>query len=602
MTMRTSKVSHRSSFRPIRTVGRLALVVCTASLLVGTVLLQAPAGAAAPVATSTSLKAFPGKLDSGEAVAFVATVSDPTSRSVAPVGQVVFTVTSTVDSSTVTCGGAGDTQPVVSKTATCYLGAGLLSSLAPYTVAAAYSDTLNATYGPSSTSLSQGVSPGKTFTSLAASSNPTVSGQPLSFTASVAVLSPANDTPTGSVTFTGVTCDGGNVIAVVAHAAQCTISGGLPSSGSPYKVTAVYGGDPNNSPSKVAKFVQTVNPAGAALALSATPGNCVGMLCTISEGTPIAFTATVNTVGLGGMPTGPVDFSVLPAGSTTSLTCQGGNAQGITGGQAICNFPSGLPADIYYTVKAVLADPNFQPAAATLYENEGLVSTNTTVSGPGTVGAGATFTISAQVTPIGTSAIRPTGFVELEVCGSNSNFGNSCQGGPSAVDPATGQASIVIGGGLSTGGYKLYATYLGDQNFYSSSAKPGGIFVVLSQTVITISSSANAALENTPFTLTAVLSTPNGSSGSGYTGPPTGNLVFTITGPAPSPITCLDGNNVPLGTLQIEGTATCYFDQGLPDTAAPVAASYAVNVSYAGDFNFAASSANYTQLVVPPAP
>ena len=57
--------------------------------------------------------------------------------------------------------------------------------------------------------LSANINRGATSTALISSSNPTVSGQPVTYTATVAPTSPATGSPTGSVTFaiSGTVCD-----------------------------------------------------------------------------------------------------------------------------------------------------------------------------------------------------------------------------------------------------------------------------------------------------------------------------------------------------------------------------------------------------------
>ena len=110
---------------------------------------------------------------------------------------------------------------------------------------AAYTDNVDSHFIPSSGSLNQAVNPGGTTTTLASSSNPSVSGQPVTFVATVSVNSPATGTLTGSVTFAGVSCDGGDTVPLSGNMASCVVSGGLTSAGSPYTMTASYGSDPN---------------------------------------------------------------------------------------------------------------------------------------------------------------------------------------------------------------------------------------------------------------------------------------------------------------------------------------------------------------------
>ncbi len=593
----------RSSNRVLRTLTRLAMAAGAAGVLAVGVA-QAPAGAATgpPWATATKVTSSVTKPVTGQPVTFTATVTVPFHSSFVPTGTVTFTITSNVDSSTVNCD-SGNVVATTGNTASCTVSGGLLASLSTYAVTASYVDTNDSTYNSSQGSLTTTVLPGKTTTGVTSSVDPSVTGQPVDFTATVAVVSPAVGALSGSVTFTGVTCDAGNTVPVTGGMAQCAVSAGLTHTGSSYTVTAAYGSDPNFAASS-GHVGQVVSADAATVVLSANPNTCSGNLCTATEGTPIAFTGTVSANAPGaGTPAGSLVFKILPAGSKTSLTCSGGNTQPVVTGQATCSLPAGLPADVYYTVSAQFtSDPNYLTATATLYENEGLLSTSTTLSvAPKSLGAGESFTVTAQVNPLATSSNAPTGYVDITVCGANSVGPNGCQGGAAAVDPVTGQAQLLVGGGEFPGTYYVHAQYLGDQNFYSSVAKSKSILIGLSSTAIAISSSLNPSVDSAAVSLTAVLNVPDGAAGSTLVGPPTGSLVFTITGPSGT-ITCLDGNNVPLGTDQVEGSAQCILPYGtLTDPAAPGNTTYAVNVTYAGDSNFRASAANFTQTVVPPA-
>ena len=134
------------------------------------------------------------------------------------------------------------------------------------------------------------------FTILTASPNPSLSGQPTIFTATV---SGGFSTPTGTVTFlkgtsllATATLDN-NGLATYA----CT---GLTSAGSPYTVTAVYGGDSGSMGSTSAVLPQTVSQSSssAVLASSLNPS---------ALNQTVVLTATVAVTPPGqGTPTGTV--------------------------------------------------------------------------------------------------------------------------------------------------------------------------------------------------------------------------------------------------------------------------------------------------------
>jgi hypothetical protein len=590
------------SMRRLNKPVRLALVAGAATILIGAAL-ELPAAAAPapapPYTTTTTITSSVKAPVTGQAVTFTATVkaARPKAEPI-PLGTVVFLVTAS-DSSIVSCD-AGNTVTLSGGTAQCSISGGLLSGIAPYAVTASYTDTVDSNDVASVGTLSQGVSPGPTTTGLTSSNNPTVTDQPVTFTATVAPSGAASGTLSGSVTFSGVTCDGGNTVAVSGGLAQCTISGGLDASGSPFTVQATYGSDPNFADSTSPKVHQTVTPTGATVVLASDPNTCQGNLCTTSEGTPVTFTATAS--GAYGTPTGSIMFTILAAGqkSKDGLTCDGGNLVGLSGGQASCTFAAGLSASIYYTVTATLVDPNYQSASAALYLNISLLSTDTTVSKPKDITAGETFPVTATVTALETSSNVPTGNVDITVCGGNSNGNNGCQG---AVEPvgAGGTAMLEVGGGEFPGSYDTYATYLGDQNFFGSTAKKQLFDVKQTPTTITIASSENPS-EGDAVTLTGTITAANGAAGSTLVGPPSGSLTFTITGGPNGTETCEGGNVVPLDNGQAdEDEAQCYLPAGtLTDPAAPTGnTDYTVQVSYSSDGDYLSSHAMMTQEVVP---
>ena len=133
----------------------------------------------------------------GQAVTFTATVSANAPGSGTPTGTVTFSVGSTS------------------------LGTGTLSgNLATFTTSsplAAGNDTIKASYSgdtdfkATTGTLSQTVNRDSTTTSLVSSANPSVYGQSVTFTATVAANAPGSGTPAGSVTFT----DGSIALATV---------------------------------------------------------------------------------------------------------------------------------------------------------------------------------------------------------------------------------------------------------------------------------------------------------------------------------------------------------------------------------------------------
>ena len=112
---------------------------------------------------------------------------------------------------TVSAASGTPTGTVTFKDGATTLGTGTLSggvatfatsslAIGGHTVTAVYGGDTNFT-GSTSPGLTQTVNQGATTTSLGSSANPSVFGQSVTFTATVAAASPASGTPTGTVTF-----------------------------------------------------------------------------------------------------------------------------------------------------------------------------------------------------------------------------------------------------------------------------------------------------------------------------------------------------------------------------------------------------------------
>src|SRR5207302_2543155 len=107
-------------------------------------------------------------------------------------------------------------------------------------------------------------------TAFITSVNPSVSGQTITFTATVTAVAPAAGTPSGTVTFfDGVTNLGS---AALDASGQATLSIASLAVGS-HNLTVSYSGDGNFNPSSSATLTQTVNQASSSTSLvsSANP-------------------------------------------------------------------------------------------------------------------------------------------------------------------------------------------------------------------------------------------------------------------------------------------------------------------------------------------
>jgi len=592
--------------RPLRTLAASAALVASASaLLVGALVVPAGAAGGAPYTTKVSVTSNAQNLPTGAPASFTAKVS-AIGHGV-PGGQVTFTV-SGADSSSVTCD-AGNVVPLVSGAATCSVAAGLLAASGPFMVLAQYADTLDSTYQSSSASRTQNVVLAGTSTTVTSATDPSVTGEPLSFTAAVAPSAPATGSPTGTVTFSGLTCDGGsNTVNVAGGLAQCVVSAGLVSQTGTYAVAAAYSGDANYSASAGTAH-QSVKPAATTVSLVPSTGTCTGDICSSGQGTSISFTATAQAAGTDGgtgTPTGTITFAITKPGTSASLPCDGGtNVVALTGGAATCTMSAGLPAIIYYKVTATLSAAGYQSGVGSIFENSALVATNITTSVPKTIGTGETFDVTAVVTPATgyTGSNLPTGYVNILVCGNNSNGNDGCQGGAAPVGTG-GVATLTIGGGEYLGDYTYRAVYTGDSNFYSSTAKTRLITIEKSPTTTALTEPGGFySTDGAAVAITATVAATNGAAGSTLIGPPTGNVTFTITDPNGNAVTCTGGNVVPLPTSpgEVEGSVTCILPPGTLIDSTPPLTKYTVAVNYSGDSDYVASNGRAVQFVVPAA-
>jgi hypothetical protein len=241
-----------------------------------------------PDTTKTSVSFSPNPVVVGQPVNLIATVSVRAPGRGTPTGSVKFML------GTVTLG----TAPLSGNKA-----------ILPWAFATAGSQTIKAVYlGDADDKTSSGaasrlvtstgaasllVSQNATKATLTSNAKPAVLGQPVTFTATVAAVSPGAGTPTGSVVLkdgTTVPLTGGVGIYTTSAPTQ-----GL------HSITGAYQGDANYRLSTSAGLAQRI--------LSATSVGLSSSDLSAAAGTPVTFMATVSDVAPGtGTPTGLVSF------------------------------------------------------------------------------------------------------------------------------------------------------------------------------------------------------------------------------------------------------------------------------------------------------
>jgi hypothetical protein len=265
--------------------GRVDLVAAnTSSNTVGVLLnTSAPVPAAA---TTTTLRASTATAVFGQIETLTATVS---SQAGTPIGSVIFR-----DGTTVL--GFVPVDAVGQATVPVSLGIGTHALTATFSGVTGFADSTSAV-------VTETVNRASTTVALGSSVNPAVTGQAVTFTATVATVAPGAGTPTGTVTFK----DGAVILGTVAVGAggKATLTTSFAAAGG-HALTAVYNGNTAFVGSSQA-LTEQVNapptPQATRTALSSSANPAV-------VGQAVTFTATVRDSTGTGTPTGTVTFFV----------------------------------------------------------------------------------------------------------------------------------------------------------------------------------------------------------------------------------------------------------------------------------------------------
>jgi hypothetical protein len=208
-------------------------------------------------ATTTTVAVSSTSVAVGQSVAVMATV--------APLAPGAGTQTGTVefeDSGNVVdeC----NAQSLALGVATCFTS---FSTAGTHTLAAVYNGDANF---DTSTSNAVVVTVGVTTTTLASSANPSVAGDPVTYTATVAPQVPGGATPTGAVEFedSGTVVDGCSAQSLVEAVATCNVVYPLSST---HTITAIYSGSTDHLASTSTDLTQTVGGGTLALSESTAP-------------------------------------------------------------------------------------------------------------------------------------------------------------------------------------------------------------------------------------------------------------------------------------------------------------------------------------------
>jgi hypothetical protein len=283
----------------------------------------------------------------------------------------------------------------------------------------------------------------ETSTRLTASANPSVSGQPVAFTATVIGGDPQT-TPTGSVQFSvdGTPAGGPHPLdsagratltsSSIATGAHTMTAGYLPTSGSAFQ------------PSQAEPLSQTVNSATTTVVVSVSPS-------VLTAGQSATLSASVAALAPGGgTPTGTLQFA---AADGTPI----GTPQTLSGGTA--SVPTTLGAGTRVIRADYRGDANFGASTGSLRQSVRRADTTTTISSDtNPVIPGGTVTFDVTVASLAPGRVVPRGTIYIIIDGEDLS-------GPVPLfedGPAQSNVEITFRAPTTPGDDTIAATYSGD--------------------------------------------------------------------------------------------------------------------------------------------
>lgn len=407
----------------------------------------------------------------------------------------------------------------------------------------------NANFAASdSATIVHGVDQAQTSVNLATSDTNAVSGQPLTFTATVSPTGSGAGDPSGTMTFFADGEQIGNAVTIVNGSATSDAVGLLVGT---HEITATYSGDGDFAGSATT-FDQEVAAAATSTTLTSLTNPSV-------FGQPVEVHAEVTPEGPAtGDPVGAIKF-VIDGGTDTVFA-------NLVDGAADVSVP-GLSVGTHTIVATYLSgDANFVTSTSdplSQQVNKAATSTAVTSSSPTSV-FGQPVTFTATVSVVAPGAGSPSGTITFtdgsEVLGT------------AAVDSSTGEQASIQVSNLSVAQHAIVATYDGDGSFQGSS---GSVTqkVEKAHTSTLVTSSANPAESGQPVAFTARV-TPVAPGA----GEPAGTVTFTV-------------NGAPLG-----GAVTLSNGEATSSTFATLSpGTYTIAATYSGNAQFIGSTGGLDQ-------
>lgn len=495
--------------------------------------------------TTTVLSSSTNTSVVGQPVTLVATVTVNAPGTGIPTGTVNFyntvdNVPASIGSSQLVPAGGQNAANIFLATVTLpALPQGQLNLTAVYSGDNAYNTS-------TSTAITQIVGRPPVTVSVTANLNPSIYGQPVTFTANVAPIPPGSGTPSGTAIFYDGTTQ---LVQVALVGGQATYTATL--APGTHAIAVSYSGDANFNPyisNAVPEIVSRI-PSSLSLATNAV---------TAVASQVVTFTAQIS-------PTPPAGVAF----ATGQIAFFDGSAQ-IGVGQLSSGVATVSTAQIstglHYISAVYIGDTNWTGAtSAFVPQTITLAQTNVQMASsvnPSVYSQPVTFTIGVGVAFPGT--VPASGQVQL--------YDNTVAvGSPASVN--NGQVAVTLGN-LAPGTHNIIAQYVGNPSFASASSSSITQTVSKAPTTTSLAALPTTSTSNQQITLTAVVNVPAPASGT-----PSGTVQFmdatsnTVLGTAPLTV---------IGGVMTASANTTQLNQaGAPRL---------LTAAYSGDINYAGST------------
>ena len=420
-------------------------------------------------------------------------------------------------------------------------------------ITAAYSGDQN--YAASTSQpLTQSVNKISSNATISSSLNPSILGQPVTFTITISPTPPGQGVPTGAVTL----MDGSALLAnIQLVGGQATYTASLPTGGHGLIVT--YQGDANFQGVVSGTLTQTVNkiPSSLNLTTSVTSGAVASQV--------ITFTAQIQPTPQPGVPYPQGQIAFFMDGTTLGVASLA---------SGVATLSTTLPAGNHQINASYSGDLNYTNSQSSyLQQVVGTAGTTTLIVSsvnPSVFGQPVVVTVTVAVPYPGT--VPATGTVQLY------DNGNAL-GNPLPANNGTFSTTLTA---LAPGTHNIIAQFQANGSFSQSSSAALSQIVNKAPTVTTLGAFPGSSTSNQAVVLTAVVSVPSPGAGT-----PTGTVQFvntttsTVLGSAPLNL---------IGGVYTATLSTSALAQG--------SQTQLLTATYSGDGNFATStSAPYGQSV-----